>query len=113
MNHQRVGPKEKIKRGQIKLTEATCQNCLLTLSRHTIRTRVIRARHSSDCVGTTSPHVTAISTLNLLFWFIDAGRAIDVEKVCDIVGLPTNRSDNARVLCVDEKAQVQALVERT
>jgi hypothetical protein len=33
--------------------------------------------------------------------------------VCDIVGLPTNRSDNARVLCVDEKAQVQALVERT
>jgi len=63
--------------------------------------------------GQLRPHVAAISTRHLLFWFIDAGRAIDVEKVCDIVGLPTNRSDKAHVLRVDEKAQVQAPVERT
>jgi transposase len=32
-----------------------------------------------------------------------------VEKVCDIVGLYLNPPDNALVLCVDEKSQVQAL----
>ena len=35
-----------------------------------------------------------------------------VEKVRDIVGLYLNPPDNALVLCVDEKSQVQAL-ERT
>ena len=31
------------------------------------------------------------------------------EKVCDIAGLYLNPPDNAIVLCVDEKSQVQAL----
>jgi transposase len=35
-----------------------------------------------------------------------------VDKVCDIVGLYLNPPENAMVLCVDEKSQVQAL-ERT
>ena len=32
-----------------------------------------------------------------------------VEKVRDIVGLYLNPPDHARVLCVDEKSQIQAL----
>ncbi len=32
-----------------------------------------------------------------------------VEKVRDIVGLYLNPPDNALVLCVDEKSQIQAL----
>ncbi len=32
-----------------------------------------------------------------------------IEKVRDIVGLYTNPPDHAVVLCVDEKAQIQAL----
>ena len=35
-----------------------------------------------------------------------------VDKVCDIFGLYLNPPDNAIVLCVDEKTQIQAL-ERT
>jgi putative transposase len=35
-----------------------------------------------------------------------------VEKVRDVVGLYFNPPDNALVLCVDEKSQIQAL-ERT
>ena len=36
-----------------------------------------------------------------------------VEKVRDIVGLYLNPPDNAMVLCVDEKSQIQALAEHS